>query len=77
MISIGLDIGYSSTKARYKGGSFKIPSIVGTNEEWFSVTEEKEKVVIGGEQLLVGQSAIDQSQIVQRREDRGWINTLM
>jgi plasmid segregation protein ParM len=77
MISIGLDIGYSTTKARYKNGSFKIPSIVGTNEEWFSVTNEKEKVVIDGEQLLVGQSAIDQSQIVQRREDRGWINTTM
>lgn len=77
MLSIGLDIGYSSTKARYKGGSFKIPSIVGTNEEWFSVTDEKEKVEIDGESLLVGQSAINQSQIVQRREDRGWINTSM
>jgi len=76
-ISVGVDIGYSSMKVNYKGGSFRIPSIVGTNEEWFSVSDEKEKVEINGERLLVGQSAIDQSQIVQRREDRMWIKTPM
>ncbi len=77
MISAGLDIGYSSTKVRHSGGSFRVPSIIGTNEEWFSMDAKKETVEIYGEKLLVGKAAIDQSQIVQRREDRGWINTTM
>lgn len=76
-ISVGLDVGYSSTKVRHKGGAFQVPSIVGTDEEWFSVTDEKEKVEIDGERLLVGQAAINQSQIVQRREDRMWIKSPM
>lgn len=77
MIEVGLDIGYSSTKAVYDGGRFRVPSIVGTFEEWFAVNAKRQVVELAGEKYLVGEDAIDQSQIVERREDRAWIKSEM
>jgi plasmid segregation protein ParM len=75
MISIGLDVGYSSTKAVHESGKFKVPSIVGTFENFFAVNSDREIVTIDGENFLVGQEAVNQSQIVERREDRKWIRS--
>lgn len=77
MIRLGLDIGYSSIKAVYDDGRFRIPSIVGTYEDWFTVNTTRQVVELDGKKYLVGSDAIDQSQIVERREDRAWIKSDM
>ena len=77
MIELGLDIGYSSTKAVFDRGSFKVPSVVGTYEEWFAVNASRKVIKLDGQKYLVGSDAIDQSQIVERREDRAWIRSDM
>lgn len=77
MIKIGLDLGYSSTKVVAEGKTFKIPSIVGSYEDFFTVGGEKEVFEVDGKRYLVGNQAIDQSHIVERREDRAWIKSNM
>ena len=76
-VHAGLDIGYSSTKAYYDNGYFREPSIVGTYEDWFAVEGNRRVIELDGVRYLFGKDAIDQSQIVERREDRAWIKSDM
>ncbi len=78
MVNVGLDVGYSSVKIVSDSKKFKFPSVVGNNEQWFSFGE-KDSALFGykGNEYLVGDNAIDQSQIVERREDRNWIKSEM
>lgn len=76
----GIDIGYSAVKIIADGGvKTSLPSIVGTAEQArFSVYGSSEGMIITDERerdWLVGQSAVEQSRMVQRREDRRWIES--
>ena len=78
MVNVGLDIGYSSVKIRNDKKKIKFPSVVGNREEWFSISDNDKSVfAYSGNEYLVGDNALDQSQVIERREDRNWIKTSM
>ena len=77
MTNIGLDIGYSATKLVSSGGIEIFPSIVGTPDISRFSFNKSNNTIIGWDDKswLVGTSALEQSRMLKRREDRDWITT--
>lgn len=71
---IGLDIGYNAVKAVCGKLQVTFPSVVGTADTArFSLGTSNDVVIeYNGNSYLVGESAISQSRMTQRREDRHW-----
>jgi len=75
-MNIGLDIGYSAVKAVTDRRRTAFPSAVGTPEKArFSLSENTSIVLVDPEHVHVGESAIQQSRFLRRREDRAWIES--
>lgn len=78
-MNVGIDLGYSATKVI--GGAdraISFPSVVGTPDRArFSMDGQSEIVidVPGDGTWLVGEGAVAQSRFLDRREDRGWIES--
>lgn len=77
-MNIGLDIGYSDTKAI--GGDDRrahFPSVVGTPDKArFSLNHTDGYIILTAPQhVQIGAGAINQSRFLKRREDRGWITS--
>lgn len=74
---VGLDAGYSHTKAICGARRVIFPSICGNVEEArFSVNGQGSDAIVlneGSTQWVIGQEAVKQSRLVTRREDRNWI----
>lgn len=74
-MNIGLDVGYSSTKAVARGRRVTFPSVVGTPDRArFSLDSADAESIILAEpdHVLVGAGAVLQSRHLKRREDRRW-----
>jgi len=76
-ITPGLDIGYNAVKAVSGKLQVTFPSVVGTADTArFALNATKDVVIEhNGNSYLVGESAISQSRMVQRREDRHWFES--
>jgi len=76
-MNVGIDLGYSSVKAVAGGRRTTFPSVVGTPEmSRFSLGEHDENLVLAAPaHVLVGEGAMAQSRFINRREDRGWIES--
>jgi len=77
-MNIGLDIGYSATKAVSSGRRrVTFPSVVGTPDRArFSLNGADSSIVlIEPDHVQVGEGAIVQSRFLHRREDRRWIES--
>lgn len=77
-MNLGYDGGYNAVKAVTEARRVSFPSVTGTPERArFSLNGHVEDIVltIGRDTWLIGESAISQSRFVQRREDRGWIQS--
>jgi plasmid segregation protein ParM len=72
--SIGTDQGYGFCKVASDKGEFIFPSIIGTPDiSRFGVEANgTRQLVVNGTAHLIGQDAVEQSRMVQRREDRRW-----
>lgn len=77
MMNVGLDVGYSATKAisdDQRRASF--PSVVGTPDKArFSLNESDSIILTLPNRVQVGAAAVAQSRFLHRREDRGWIES--
>lgn len=78
---VGLDCGYSHTKAISGQRRVIFPSVCGNLEQArFSVNSNSEASAIildeGAARWLVGDEAVRQSRMVSRREDRLWLTSL-
>lgn len=71
-MNIGLDIGYSHTKAVTTGKQIGFPSIVGTPDvSRFTLDESQDSLILTHPaHVQVGEHAISQSRFTHRREDR-------
>lgn len=75
-MNVGLDIGYSATKAVAGERRVNIPSAVGTPEKArFSLNGDASLILVQPEHVQVGGSAIEQSRFLHRREDRRWVES--
>ena len=76
-MNIGLDLGYSATKAVSTKKKVKFPSVVGTSDKArFSFSEDGAGILLAEPaHVLVGEQAVTQSRFVNRREDRSWIES--
>lgn len=76
-MNIGLDIGYSHTKAITTNKQIGFPSIVGTPDvSRFSLDEPGDSLILTHPvHVQVGEHAISQSRFTHRREDRAWIHS--
>jgi plasmid segregation protein ParM len=77
-MNIGLDVGYSATKAITGNRRVTFPSVVGTPPERAAVSLNGASTGIVFSEpatLAVGQYAVMQSRHLKRREDRGWIES--
>ena len=76
-MNIGLDVGYSETKAVTDNGrQVSFPSAVGTPDKArFSLDGDGEIILVEPDHVQIGRSAIEQSRFVHRREDRRWIES--
>ena len=76
-MNIGLDLGYSATKAVSTKKKVKFPSVVGTSDKVrFSFSEDGAGIILAEPaHVLVGEQAVTQSRFVNRREDRSWIES--
>jgi PRTRC genetic system protein D len=76
-MNIGLDLGYSATKAVSGRKRVNFPSVVGTPDKArFSFSENGAGIILTEPaHVLVGQEAVTQSRFVNRREDRSWIES--
>jgi plasmid segregation protein ParM len=77
-MNIGLDVGYSETKAVADGGRrVSFPSAVGTPDKArFSVNgTDATMILTEPDHVQVGRGAINQSRFIHRREDRRWIES--
>jgi len=76
-MNIGLDLGYSATKAVSTKKKVKFPSVVGTSDKArFSFSEDGAGIILAEPaHVLVGEQAVTQSRFVNRREDRSWIES--
>lgn len=73
-MNIGLDIGYSATKAVWGLRRVTFPSAVGTPDRpRFSLGENHAIILTYPERVQVGEAAVQQSRFLKRREDRRWI----
>ena len=72
-MNIGMDVGYSATKAIAGDRRVAFPSVVGTPDKArFSLNGSKSIVLVAPAHVQVGEGAITQSRFLNRREDRRW-----
>lgn len=75
-MNIGLDVGYSATKAVAGERRVTFPSVVGTpDKSRFSLSSNHALVLTTPRHVQVGAGAVSQSRFVNRREDRAWIES--
>lgn len=75
-MNIGLDVGYSATKAITGNRRATFPSAVGTPDKArFSLNASQSIILTGPTHVQVGEGAITQSRFLNRREDRRWIES--
>jgi plasmid segregation protein ParM len=75
-MNIGIDIGYAAIKAITDGRCATFPSAVGTPDKAsFSINGTSGIILEAPHNVSVGQEAVTQSRFLQRREDRGWIES--
>ena len=76
-MNLGIDLGYSAVKVVASQRQTILPSVVGTPEEGrFSLNGHEQDIILTApKHLLVGEGAVAQRQFVNRREDRGWIES--
>lgn len=75
-MNIGLDIGYSATKAVSGARRIAFASAVGTPERpRFALSENHAIILAYPERVQVGEAAVQQSRFLKRREDRRWIES--
>jgi plasmid segregation protein ParM len=75
---IGLDIGYNAVKMFDGKTKTMFSSVTGTvNRSRFGLGAKEDFIIKipGDGEWMVGQTAVNESRIVSRREDRKWINT--
>jgi len=74
-MNVGLDVGYSHTKAVSGGRRAQFPSVVGTPDKArFSLNGNAASIVlVDPDHVQVGEGAVTQSRFLHRREDRKWI----
>lgn len=74
---VGLDAGYSHTKAISGNRRVIFPSVCGNVEEMrFSLNDREVDAIIldeGYARWVIGDAAVEQSRMISRREDRDWI----
>jgi plasmid segregation protein ParM len=78
MTVIGMDIGYHATKVITSHTQHSFPSLVGTADlSRFSAASNHASRTIAyrDRSYLFGEDAVDLSRLVNRREDRGWIDS--
>lgn len=77
-MNIGLDVGYSATKAVARGRRVTFPSVVGTPDKArFSLNGSGEDSIVltMPDHVQVGTGAVAQSRFLNRREDRDWVQS--
>ena len=76
-MNIGLDIGYSAVKLVAGDRRATFPSVVGSPDRArFSLNGHRQDLVlVEPDHVLVGDGAVIQSRFLNRREDRGWIES--
>lgn len=76
-MNVGLDLGYSRTKAVYPGGMVDFASVVGSPDHArFSLNGHGRGIILTTPRhVAVGDVAVEQSRYLERREDRGWITS--
>ena len=75
-MNIGLDIGYSAVKAVSGNRRVTFPSVVGTPDKArFSLDGSTAIILTHPISAMVGEEAIAQSRFLNRREDRGWVES--
>jgi len=77
-MNIGLDVGYSATKAISGERRINLPSIVGTPDRARFALSDSDNMVLtlpSGKVYQVGRAAVLQSRFVDRQEDRNWIQS--
>jgi PRTRC genetic system protein D len=76
-MNIGLDIGYSATKAALAKRRVTFPSVVGTPDKaGFSFSEDSAGIILTEPaHVSIGEGAVNQSRFLKRREDRAWIES--
>jgi len=75
-MNLGLDVGYSATKAVSGDRRVSFPSVVGTPDRArFSLDTDQAIVLAIPDCVQVGEKAVAQSRFVNRREDRRWIES--
>jgi len=73
-MKVGLDVGYSETKAVSGERRVSFPSVVGTPDKArFSLNDRAGIVLVEPEPVQVGAEAVAQSRFLHRREDRRWV----
>jgi len=72
-MNVGLDVGYSHTKAITRDRRTHFPSVVGTPDQaHFSLNETTALILTKPAHVQIGQGAVSQSRFLKRREDRRW-----
>jgi plasmid segregation protein ParM len=75
-MNIGMDVGYSATKAVSDKRRVNFPSVVGTPDKArFSLNGSNAIILTQPAHVQVGEGAIVQSRFVSRREDRHWVES--
>ena len=75
-MNIGLDVGYSAVKAVSGNRRVTFPSVVGTPDKArFSLDGSKAIILTQPMSAMIGEEAIAQSRFLNRREDRGWVES--
>lgn len=75
-MNIGLDIGYSATKAVSGNRQVTFPSVIGSPDQpRFAFSGDHTITLVAPWHIQIGESAITQSRFIQRREDRRWIES--
>lgn len=77
-MKIGIDIGYSAVKIVAGNRRATFPSVVGSPDRARFAFNQQDSILLtmpDGNRVLVGDGAIAQSQFLNRREDRNWIQS--
>jgi plasmid segregation protein ParM len=75
-MNIGMDVGYSAVKAVSGDRRITFSSAVGTPDRArFSLNDSTAIVLTHPVNAMVGEEAIAQSRFLNRREDRGWVES--